>query len=217
MFDFLGHGFVDMPMVGIIIIGILIGIEHTFEIDHVVAVSTLVSQKKDVAPWRIGIAWGVGHSITTVVIGLMLLLLNIKLPGTLYEVGEIAVGITLIYLGLKHIVFKEIRNTHKHKHGSEFGHLNPMQKWSDWSLTSIVVGMVHGFAGSGFLILLLITASEMVEGILFLSSFCVSIIVSMGILSQLWGKLHNVHRKHIGNIAGFASIVAGLLLIIEYI
>jgi len=216
MFDFLGYGFVDLSMIGIIIIGILIGIEHTFEIDHVVAVSTLVSQKKDTAPWRIGSAWGIGHSITTVVLGVMLLLLNIKLPGVLYEVGEIAVGITLIYLGLKHIVFKEIRNTHKHKYGSEFGHLNPMQKWSDWSLTSILVGMVHGFAGSGFLILLLITASEMVEGILFLSSFCISIIVSMGILSHLWGKLQNIHQKGIGNIAGFASIVAGLLLIIEY-
>ena len=46
MFDFLGYGFVDLSMIGIIIIGILIGIEHTFEIDHVVAVSTLVSQKK---------------------------------------------------------------------------------------------------------------------------------------------------------------------------
>ena len=46
MFDFLGYGFVDLSMIGIIIIGILIGIEHTFEIDHVVAVSTLVSQKR---------------------------------------------------------------------------------------------------------------------------------------------------------------------------
>ena len=46
MFDFLGYGFVDLSMIGIIIIGILIGIEHAFEIDHVVAVSTLVSQKK---------------------------------------------------------------------------------------------------------------------------------------------------------------------------
>ncbi len=39
----------------------------------------------------------------------------------------------------------------------------------------------------------------------------------MGILSHLWGKLQNIHQKGIGNIAGFASIVAGLLLIIEYI
>ena len=46
MFGFLGYGFVDLSMIGIIIIGILIGIEHTFEIDHVVAVSTLVSQKR---------------------------------------------------------------------------------------------------------------------------------------------------------------------------
>ena len=50
MFDFSGYGFVDLSMIGIIIIGILIGIEHTFEIDHVVAVSTLVSQKKMLPP-----------------------------------------------------------------------------------------------------------------------------------------------------------------------
>ena len=89
-----------------------------------------------------------------------------------------------------------------------------MQKWSDWNLMSISVGAIHGFAGSGFLILLLVTTSEMIEGILFLSSFCASIIIIMGIVSQMWGKIQNIHQKMVGNIAGSASIVAGMLLII---
>ena len=205
------------PLVGVILIGFLIGVEHTFEADHIIAVSTLLSRESEKSPWKVGSAWGIGHSVTTMVIGALLLLLNIKLPGKIYEVGEIAVGITLIYLGLKHLVFKEVRNTHKHTHGGRFGHLNPMQKWSDWNLMSISVGAIHGFAGSGFLILLLVTTSEMIEGILFLSSFCASIIIIMGIVSQMWGKIQNIHQKMVGNIAGSASIVAGMLLIIGYI
>jgi len=217
MFEFIEYGFADQPMISIVIIGVLIGIGHSFEIDHIVTVSTLASEKKYDAPWKIGSSWGIGHSITTMILGTILLFLNVKLPGALYEVGEIAVGITLIYLGLKYLVFKEVRNAHKHKHGSEFGHLNPMQKLSDWNLTSILIGMVHGVAGSGFLILLLITSSETIEGILFLSSFCISIIVTMGVVTQLWKKLQGIHEKGIGNVAGVASIIAGSLLIIEYI
>ena len=217
MFEFMGHGFADQPMISIVAIGVLIGVGHAFEIDHIVAVSTLVSEKKYDAPWKVGSSWGIGHSISTMLLGTILLFLNIKLPGTLYEVGEIAVGVTLVYLGLKHLVFKEVRNAHKHKHGSEFGHLNPMQKWSDWNITSVSIGMVHGVAGSGFLVLLLITSSETIDGVLFLSSFCISIIVTMGVVTQLWKKIQGIHEKGIGNVAGFASIIAGLLLIIEYI
>ena len=217
MFEFIGHSFADQTMISIVAIGILIGIGHSFEIEHILAVTTLVSEKKYAAPWKIGSSWGIGHSITTMIIGTVLLFLDVKLPGSLYEVGEIAVGITLIYIGLKYVVFKEVRNTHKHKHGSEFGHLNPMQKLSDWNVTSVLVGMVHGVAGSGFLILLLITSSETIDGVLFLSSFCISIIVTMGIVTQLWKKLQGIHEKSIGNIAGIASIIAGLWLIVEYI
>ena len=46
MFEFIGHGFADQPMIGIVVIGVLIGIGHSFEIDNIVTVSTLASEKK---------------------------------------------------------------------------------------------------------------------------------------------------------------------------
>ena len=49
------------PLVGVILIGFLIGVEHTFEADHIIAVSTLLSRESEKSPWKVGSAWGNGH------------------------------------------------------------------------------------------------------------------------------------------------------------
>jgi|GEM_PF-1554152 sulfite exporter TauE/SafE len=218
IYESLGSNLGGMSGVGIIMVGILIGVGHVFEIDHIIAVTNLVNQKKNIQSWKIGLSWGIGHSITTAVIGILFIIFNIKIPGNFSNVGEVAVGITLIYLGLKGIVFDERINTHIHKHGSEFGHLNPMQKKEDWSSRSLLIGIIHGVAGTGFLIILLVATSDnAVSGGLIIISFCSTIIILMSVIGHLWDKIQKIHRKNIGKISAIAGIIAGVLLIINHI
>jgi sulfite exporter TauE/SafE len=214
-YESVGQNLGEMSGIGVIMIGILIGVGHSFEIDHIIAVTNLINQKENIQPWKIGASWGIGHSITTAVVGMLFVVFDINVSENFSNVGEIAVGITLIYLGLRGMVFDERINTHIHKHGSEFGHLNPMQKKEDWSLRSLMIGIIHGVVGTGFLIILIVaTSNDVVGGSLIIISFCCTIIILMGIIGHFWEKIQKIHRKNIGKISAMAGIIAGVLLII---
>ena len=218
IYESAGQNLGEMSSIGVIMIGILIGVGHVFEIDHVIAVTNLVNQKENIQPWKIGLSWGIGHSITTAVIGMLFIIFDIKVSENFSNIGEVAVGITLIYLGLKGIVFDERINNHIHKYGSEYGHLNPMQKKEDWSPKSLMIGIIHGVAGTGFLIILLVaTSNDVVGGSLIIISFCGTIIILMSIIGHFWDKIQKIHRKNIGKISAMAGIIAGVLLIVNHV
>lgn len=148
----------------------LIGFTHAFEADHLVAVSSLVSRRKKWLPiLRDGVYWGLGHTSTIFLIGLLILASRqMLLPGWM-EYLEGFVGLMLIGLGLWRAYkwrFQESApqsNQTEHTHGIAYG-----------------VGLIHGLAGSGAVILLAMNSlSDGFTTLLFLILFGLGSVVGM--------------------------------------
>jgi high-affinity nickel-transport protein len=120
-------------LLAVLALGFLLGMRHATDPDHVVAVTTIVSQQKSLArAARTGVLWGVGHTATILLVGGAIIVLNVQLDGIPPRVGlslEFAVAIMLVVLGLLTLAGGERRMT-------------------DSTARPITVGFVHGLAGS---------------------------------------------------------------------
>ncbi|MBI2855539.1 MAG: urease accessory protein UreH [Chloroflexi bacterium] len=228
-----------------LILGFLLGIKHATDADHVVAVSTIVSEYRNA--WRgiwIGASWGLGHTTPLLIAGISILLL--KDPAAqLYEdyaaFLEFGVGIMLLFLGLQ--VFWNFRrrriHAHEHEHqedphshlhthelatapGSHHGFFQPGKPF--FRLKSYVVGVVHGLAGSAAVMLVVLTTeavSSFMVGLFYILVFGVGTILSMGGITLLMGIPFSISgrfervNRAIAGVAGTASIVFGLFLMYE--
>src|SRR3972149_718425 len=99
----------------VLTMGLLLGISHAFDPDHVVAVSTIVSEYRNPlrAIW-VGVSWGLGHTTTLFLVGLFLLLVKIPLPPKVVLSFEFLVGVVLVLLGLQ--VLWSLRRARVHLH-----------------------------------------------------------------------------------------------------
>jgi cytochrome c biogenesis protein CcdA len=174
------------------LLGLLLGMRHAADADHVVAVATIVSRQRSVAGAAIvGLLWGIGHTITIVVVGAAIIVFGLVIPPRLGLAVEFSVALMLIALGalnlgvavrrLRTPVATEGVHSHAHPHG-DYVHTHPHahepgnhghaehatpQAWLDRTfgrlgayqvLRPIVVGLVHGLAGSAAVALLVLAA-----------------------------------------------------------
>jgi len=85
----------------ILTIGFFLGMRHATDPDHVIAVSTIVSRERSLArATLVGAYWGLGHTITIVIVGAAIILFNIVIPPRVGLTMEFAVGLMLILLGI---------------------------------------------------------------------------------------------------------------------
>ncbi len=157
-------------MSGILLLGLLIGMQHAMEADHVAAVSSIATGSRSVR--RIathGAVWGFGHTLTLVAVTGAVILLGTTLNETLTLGLELAVGIMLILLG-GHVLYRLWRERihfHSHRHGDgnvhfhahshrdepvrhdPANHDHPHARRLPWR--TLLVGMTHGMAGSAAL------------------------------------------------------------------
>lgn len=188
-------------MLSVLTLGLLIGMRHALEADHVAAVASLATRSGSMRETaRLGIAWGMGHTVTLFVIGTSVLLMDGIIPEALSNGLELVVGIMLLFLGLD-VLRRLIRDGihfHIHQHNGErhvhaHGHAAPVIHDMDahrhghrqsipWR--ALFVGLVHGMAGSAALILLtLSTIHSLVQGILYIALFGLGSILGMALLS----------------------------------
>jgi high-affinity nickel-transport protein len=120
-------------LLSVILLGFLLGMRHATDPDHVVAVTTIVSQQRSLASAaRIGVLWGVGHTATIVLVGGAIIVLKVQLTSIPPRVGlslEFAVAVMLVVLGLLTLA------------GGE-------RRVADSTARPLTVGFVHGLAGS---------------------------------------------------------------------
>lgn len=125
-----------MSGLAILAIGFVLGMRHATDPDHVIAVSTIVSRERSIlkAGW-IGILWGVGHTLTILVVGAGIILFGLAIPTRVGLTMEFSVGVMLILLGLLNLtgamawISEKFSPTHPqvdgshahvHEHGSQF-------------------------------------------------------------------------------------------------
>lgn len=223
-------------------LGFIFGLKHATEVDHLVAVSTLVSRHRTL--WRsalVGAMWGVGHTATLLVTGTLLLAFRVAITEKVSNWLEFAVALMILGLGASAMwrALKKRGEVHLHKHthdGISHVHVHfhepttgngPASTHSHAvsmvGLKPVLVGMMHGLAGSGALALLVLTQIRSAwVGLLYLAIFGLGSIVGMLLMSGLIGlpfaltsrKLSGFHHGLETTAAGL-SIAFGLWYVIE--
>jgi hypothetical protein len=85
----------------IALLGLLLGMRHATDPDHVIAITTILSRERRLAvAARIGIVWGLGHTLTVLMVGAAIIVFKIAIPARLGLAMEFAVAIVLILLGV---------------------------------------------------------------------------------------------------------------------
>ncbi len=209
-------------------LGVLLGVKHALDADHVVAVTTIVSRSGSILRSAlVGLSWGIGHTITLFAAGFAVLVLKLTIPDRMALSMEFAVGVLLVLLGvplLKQLVVSRA-HIHPHQHGDRrhfHSHYHADTPAHDHSHLKrpLLVGMLHGLAGSGALTLLVLnTMSSVAQGLVFLLVFGAGSILGMLVFSGLIGipfKLTAGRSLRLNlwvhGAAGFISIVLGLLI-----
>jgi ABC-type nickel/cobalt efflux system permease component RcnA len=225
-----------------LLLGLLLGLKHATDADHVVAVSAIVSQEAN--PWRglwVGGSWALGHTTPLLLVGSIILLFRSPMPERLSHGLEFAVGMMLVALGAQVFWNLTRRRIHLHGHDHEdeterHAHLHTHELMPDtgshhgflrlgrptFRLKSYVVGIVHGLAGSGAVMLLVLTTIDSFwSGMGYILVFGAGTVLSMGLITLLMGipfalsgRFEKVNRV-VGGVAGLASIILGAWLMIK--
>lgn len=116
-----------MTLVSILFIGFLLGMKHATEADHLAAVATLATRKGTwVNALRQGAAWGLGHTVTLLLFGGVVLALGRSIPAQFEQALEFVVGIMLVLLGADVLrrLWRQRIHFHAHSHGDGAVHLH---------------------------------------------------------------------------------------------
>jgi hypothetical protein len=179
-------------------LGSLVGMRHALEPDHLAAMSTLVSREQSgFRAALLGFCWGLGHTLTLVVVGALLVVLRAEMPVAMADFFELVVGVMLVGLGLRAIAHAARQGpagpARVHRHGW-IVHSHPgvpaHVHIGTWTLARrpLVIGAVHGLAGSGALTaLVLATLPTMASQLAYLTLFGLGSTLGMAALSGLVG------------------------------
>jgi high-affinity nickel permease len=207
----------------VLAIGFILGLKHATEADHVTAVATLVTGQRSLSKIvRQGIAWGLGHSLTLLSIGVIVLALGHALPSWLAQTLECAVGAMLMLLGadvLRRFLRSRVQ-MHSHQEGaprsssSQRSTTSNEVSWHECMSASpfraLIVGMVHGMAGSAALIVLSLGAMQSVgRALLYIVTFGIGSIAGMAVLSAAIAYPLKLSAKQLGERHQFITALVG--------
>ena len=167
-------------LAAVALVGILLGLRHATDPDHLAAMTTLAPSEPGARrAARLGLAWGAGHALTLFVFGLPIVLFNALLPDRLQQASETAVGVMIVALAVWLLVrwrrgeFQSTSHTHNMR--------TPLQ--------AFLVGLVHGIGGSaGVGLLLIATIESQAYAHAALGLLAASTAVSMTILTTGFGS-----------------------------
>ncbi|MFI5365216.1 MAG: urease accessory protein UreH [Candidatus Binatia bacterium] len=153
-------------------VGLVFGLKHALDADHLAAVSTIVSERQSVrSASLIGAVWGIGHTISLLAAGIAVIVLHVEIGARTAQMLELGVAIMLIGLGantLRKLVRGARVHVHVHQHGQRAHiHVHVHDGSPEPSphthhgfrigARPLIIGMVHGLAGSAALMLLVLT------------------------------------------------------------
>ena len=163
----------DLVVLGL---GFILGLKHATDPDHIVAVTTFLGEERQLGrACAIGLFWGLGHTIALAIAGLVVVGLKIPMSKWLAERLELGVALMLIILGTRLISTVHTR-WHDHHHGVI---------WRRLGLRPMLVGIVHGTAGSAALTLLVLsTISSTIDGLVYILVFGIGSMLGMLAISM---------------------------------
>lgn len=246
-----------ISFLSIIAVGFFLGMRHATDPDHVIAITTIVSRQRNLLKAALtGIFWGIGHTLTILVVGSAIILFGVVIPARVGLSMEFSVGLMLIVLGAMNIAsfvrsarrlpmssdgtgivhshvhrHDHLVHSHPHEHAAEshsHGYQVPLT-WLDRSfgriglyqqLRPLLIGIVHGLAGSAAVALLILTTIRNPHwAMVYLLVFGVGtvggmMLITMSIASafRFLGGENERFSHRLGLASGLVSLAFGLLL-----
>ena len=208
-------------------LGSLLGMRHALEPDHLAAVTTLVAREHSgVKAAFLGACWGVGHTFALVAVGAALVVVRREMPSHLTDAFEFGVAAMLIVLGTRAIAQSARRGsaTSPHSHQQRFAvhqhdAVPPHVHIGTWTLARrpLIVGAIHGLAGSGALTALVLTtlpttAARLTYMVLFGAGSTVGMAALSGLLGWPLARLgsHGGVIRAVSFAVGCLSTTLGL-------
>jgi len=149
-----------MPIL-LLLTGFVLGMRHAFDRDHLTAVTHFISLEPDPikSAW-FGCRWAIGHAMTVLCLGSLIVLLHLKFDPAFERYAELAVGVTLIVLGIWRLVLliREKKQTPLHAHQKPLHtHHHSLKPGSEHvhRFAPTLVGMIHGASGTAELFVLI--------------------------------------------------------------
>ena len=226
----------EMGLIAALALGILLGLKHSLDPDHLVAVSTIVSEYRNpLRSFWIGVSWGLGHTTTLLLIGVVIIALRLTIPDRLALLLEFSVGVMLVALGAQVVYNFRKKKLHQHPHGHEeelhrhyhaHGAVPPPETGSEHHgaidlgkpflrKKSYFVGTVHGVAGSAALTLLILASIDSpIAGFAYIILFGLGSVLGMGIMTVLISLPIIVSANRMPNMNRFIQFGVGTLSIL---
>lgn len=210
--------------------GLVLGARHALEPDHLAAMSTLLAEPVVGRRWLLGVSWGLGHTLSLLLLGASLAAVRAQLPAWLGDTFEFGVALMLIGLGARALLQAARVPVHSHTGEAADEHAGHAGGWHRGPVASVahlhlgpltlavrplLVGMMHGLAGSGALTALALSRLSGTAGVVgFLAVFGLGSVVGMGVLTGLlgWPLSHLLHRPQAarGLFAAAGALSAGV-------
>ena len=212
--------------------GLILGFKHATEADHVVAVSSIVSEHRKLGKVAmIGGLWGLGHTLMLVIVGMFVLALGIAIPEHISRYLEFAVGLMIIGLSGMALT-RALRNrgdvhVHTHSHGgTKHSHIHFHEHGTEhqgepsqhshsirrMGLKPLLVGAMHGLAGSAALTLLVLTqVRSFWLGMSYLLIFGLGSVLGMMVVSVIIGLPFAMSARRLSNLTRGLQMAAGLV------
>jgi cytochrome c biogenesis protein CcdA len=223
-----------MSLLTVLILGLMLGIRHATDADHVVAVSTIVTRERTTrAAMLVGALWGLGHTFTIVAVGGAIVVFGLVIPPRVGLSMEMSVAVMLVVLGGMNLsgAFKKLAPPVHRDHSGpadapahrlHHGAASP-RPWTTKRLRPLVVGVIHGLAGSAALALLVLTTlHDAGEAVLYLGVFGVGTVIGMMLLTAAVAvpvaaasRRFASFERWLAGVTGSASIAFGLFIAYE--
>lgn len=219
----------SLSTMSMLAVGLVFGLKHAIEADHLAAVSAIVSERKSLlSSSLVGGLWGIGHTIALLIAGVVVLLLRVEIGERTAQALEFCVALMLIALGanaLRKLTRGGRIHFHAHQHGS-LAHLHPHIHDGEHETEAgahhglglnarpLLVGMLHGLAGSAALMLLVLsTVSSRLAGLGYIVVFGVGSIGGMLVMSALVSlpiQLTAAHFKRTNRVVRMLAAIFSL-------
>jgi high-affinity nickel permease len=221
----------DASITGALSLGFVLGLRHALDSDHLVAVSTIVSEHKSLARSSlVGTFWGLGHTASLFAVGFIILLLKISIPEQAKPWMEMPVALMLVALGINatlrasrergwkihtHVHAHDQQSHHAHIHLHQSDEHNHQHRLFHLGRRPFVVGLVHGFAGGAAVVLAaLATVPTIALGLTWILLFGIGSIGGMLLMSAAISLPFIVTARRFSAINAAVRLLAGIFSII---
>ncbi len=210
-------------------IALFLGIKHSFDADHLVAVSNLLSRAGSLkSAVKMSASWAIGHMITAVLVTVVLFLARDSVLPLILEKLEMAAAVMLILLGLMSIYQARSFHSHEHSHnGGVHSHMHLHTKGNEGEHAHrhmLGIGIIHGLASNDELLILLTVSlglANLMDMIIGVAIFSVGVIMGMVVFGAFMTysmlKIESQKLVRIVNsVVGAVSIIYGVMMILSF-